>query len=68
MASLQDTRETRVAPYRFSKKTSFSHWFLDQVERYLDIFVLGDEAAFCLNGSAVNTQIVREYSRMRYPL
>ena len=47
-----------LLPTDLSRKLQFCHWLLDQGERYLDNFVIRDEAAFCLNGS-VNTQNVR---------
>ena len=55
-----------MLPTDLSRILQFCHWLLDQGERYLDNYVIGDEAAFCLNGS-VNTQNVREYSLMRHP-
>lgn len=39
---------------------------MEQGECFLNDLVVGDEAAFCLNGS-VNTQNVREYAPIRHP-
>ena len=55
-----------MLPTDLPRRLQFYHWLLDEGERYLDNYVIGDEAAFCLNGS-VNTQNVREYSPMRHP-
>ena len=48
-----------LLPTDLPRRLQFSHWFLDQGERYLDNFAIGNEAAFSKNGS-VNTQNVQK--------
>ena len=48
------------------RRLRFCQWFLDQHPRFIEDLVIGDEAAFFMNGR-VNNQNVREYAPMHHP-
>ena len=56
----------QLLPADFPRRLTFCQWLLETDERFLNSLVIGDEAAFCLNGN-VNTQNVRQYAPIHNP-
>jgi transposase len=48
------------------RRRNFAHWFLQRNVRFVENIVIGDEAAFHLNGK-VNNQNVRQYAPRNMP-
>ena len=64
MASLSNKHSVRTTKYRLSyRRLNFCQWFNQQQQnaRFLANFVIGDDAAFCINGE-VNSHNVRQYA------
>jgi len=50
------------------RRRAYSEWLVEkfQEDGFLENIIIGDEAAFCMNGT-VNTQNVREYAPFNHP-
>ena len=59
-------RRHELTPADFSRRLKFCQWLLEQDEHFLTNLVIGDEAAFCLDGK-VNTQNIRRYAPQKHP-
>ena len=59
----------QLTPRDFARRLAFARWLIGRVERdvnFLRYLVIGDEAAFCMDGM-VNTHNVRECATAGHP-
>ena len=59
----------QLLPADYDRRVTFSRWFLDKCnrdEQFLQFFIIGDEAGFCMNGT-VNFHNEHVYAERRNP-